>query len=141
MIDVVQKAARYDPKLQPFYERIARKNCNQKVVVAVARKRMLVSIYHVLTWNEHYDGDRPDGRARKIKKWSGVDTQSIGPYAKREATRSLGKKESYIAARSLFLRTFLHNFAYSSGHYLFITSHSDGNSYGVFYPNEECILY
>lgn len=67
LVEAAQKAARYDPKLRPFYGRISRKKGNQKAVVAVARK-MLVSIYHVLTRNELYHGHREEGRARKIKK-------------------------------------------------------------------------
>ncbi len=66
LTEAAQHAARRDPKLKPFYERISRKKGHQKAVVAVARK-MLVSIYHVLTRNELYHGDREDGRARKLK--------------------------------------------------------------------------
>lgn len=66
LIEAAQHATRYDPKLKPFYERIARKKGHQKAVVAVARK-MLVSIYYVLTRNELYHGDREDGRTRKLK--------------------------------------------------------------------------
>jgi hypothetical protein len=39
---------------------------HQKALIAVARK-MLVSIYYVLTRNEWYDGHREDVRTRKIK--------------------------------------------------------------------------
>ena len=67
LVQAAQKAARYDTKLTPFYQRIAKKKGNQKAVIAVARK-MLVSIYHVLTRNELYDGHRQDVRTRKIKK-------------------------------------------------------------------------
>jgi transposase len=67
LVEAAQKAARYDPKLIPVYQRIAKKKGNQKAVIAVARK-MLVSIYHVLTRNELYEGHRQDVRTRKIKK-------------------------------------------------------------------------
>ncbi len=51
---------------------IARKNAkgHQKAIVAVARK-MIVSIYNVLTGNELYDGHREDVRIRKLKGWKG----------------------------------------------------------------------
>lgn len=67
LVEAAQKAARYDPKLRPFYQRIAKKKGNQKAVIAVARK-ILVSIYHVLTRNELYDGHRQEVITRKIKK-------------------------------------------------------------------------
>ena len=41
LVEAAQKAARYDPKLKPFYQRVAKKKGNQKAVVAVARKRCL----------------------------------------------------------------------------------------------------
>jgi len=66
MIEAAQHAARYDPRLKPFYGRIAGKKGRQKAIVAVARK-MLVSIYHVLAGNELYDGHREDVRTRKLK--------------------------------------------------------------------------
>lgn len=61
-----QMAARFDPKMRSFYERISKKKGHQKALIAVARK-MLVSIYYVLTRNELYDGHREDVRTRKIK--------------------------------------------------------------------------
>jgi transposase len=67
LVEAAQKAARYDPNLKPFYERISKRSGNHKAVVAVARK-MLVSIYYVLTRNELYDGHREEDRIRKIKK-------------------------------------------------------------------------
>jgi transposase len=66
MVQAAHAAVRYDPKQKSFYERISKKKGNQKAVVAVARK-MLVSIYHVLTRNELYDGHREDVKARKVK--------------------------------------------------------------------------
>lgn len=67
LVEAAQKAARYDPKLKPFYERIAKRKGHRKAVVAVARK-MLVSIYWVLTRNELYHGHRDDVRTRKLKR-------------------------------------------------------------------------
>jgi transposase len=66
-----QMAARYDPKMKTFYERISRKTGHQKALIAVARK-MLVSIYYVLTRNELYDGHREDVRTREIKNMKRV---------------------------------------------------------------------
>lgn len=67
LVEAAQKAARYDPKLKPFYERIKKRKGVQKAKVAVARK-MLVSIYWVLTRNDLYDGNRQDLQKRKINK-------------------------------------------------------------------------
>jgi transposase len=67
LTEAAKNAARYDPKLRPFYERIGSRKGNNKAIIAVARK-MLVSIYWVLTRNEYYDGDRPEVRERKVKK-------------------------------------------------------------------------
>ena len=47
LIEASQKAARYDPKLKPFYERIARRKGHQKAVIASARK-LLKCIYIML---------------------------------------------------------------------------------------------
>jgi transposase len=66
LTEAAHMAARYDPKMKTFYERISRKKGHQKALIAVARK-MLVSIYYVLTRNELYDGHREDVRMRKIK--------------------------------------------------------------------------
>jgi hypothetical protein len=59
-------AARYDPKMKTFYERILKKKGSQKARVAVARK-MLVSIYYVLPKNELYHGQREELQITKIK--------------------------------------------------------------------------
>jgi Transposase IS116/IS110/IS902 family. len=55
LTEAAKNATRYDPKLRPFYERIGSRKGNNKAIVAVARK-MLVSIYWVLTRNEYYYG-------------------------------------------------------------------------------------
>jgi len=67
LVEAAQRAARYDPKLKPFYERIAQRKGHQKAIVAVARK-ILVSVYWVLTRNEPYDGYRDDVKTRKLKR-------------------------------------------------------------------------
>ena len=67
LTEAAQMAARYDPKMKPF----SRKKGHQKALIVVARK-MLVSIYYVLTRNELYDGHREDVRIRKIKNMKKV---------------------------------------------------------------------
>jgi len=68
LVQAAHRAAHNDdPKLEPFFERIARKKGNQKAIVAVARK-LLVSVYFVLSKNELYRGDRADIRERKLKR-------------------------------------------------------------------------
>jgi len=74
LVEAAQHAARYDPKLKPFYQKIARKKGHHKAIVAVARK-LLVSIYHVLTRNELYDGHREDLRAVKLKNMERLSKQ------------------------------------------------------------------
>lgn len=67
LTEAAQHAARYDPKLAPFYERIKKRKGTQKAKIAVATK-MLVSIYLVLTRDEPYHGIRQDLQNRKINK-------------------------------------------------------------------------
>jgi transposase len=67
-------ATRYDPKMKTFYERIQKKKGSQKARVAVARK-MLVSIYHVLTRNELYHGHREELQITKIKNMKRISTR------------------------------------------------------------------
>jgi transposase len=43
LTEAAQRAARFDPKMKVFYERISKKKGHQKALIAVARK-MLVSI-------------------------------------------------------------------------------------------------
>jgi transposase len=71
LVEAALMAARYDPKMKIFYDRILKKKGSQKARVAVARK-MLVSIYHVLTRNELYHGHRQDVQLRKIKNMNRV---------------------------------------------------------------------
>ena len=66
-MQAAHRAAHNDPKLKPFFERLARKKGTQKAIVAVARK-LLVSVYFVLSRNELYDGDRAEIRERKLKR-------------------------------------------------------------------------
>jgi hypothetical protein len=56
----------------PFYERIARKKGSQKAVVA---RKMLVSIWYVLTRNELYDGNRAELTERKLKNLKRIAAQ------------------------------------------------------------------
>ncbi|MGE5634456.1 MAG: hypothetical protein ACM3VV_04445 [Deltaproteobacteria bacterium] len=61
--------------MKAFYERILKKKGNQKARVAVARK-MLVSIYYVLTRNEMYHGNREElQQITKIKNMKRISTR------------------------------------------------------------------
>jgi transposase len=74
LVEASTMAARYDPKMKTFYERIQKKKGNQKARVAVARK-LLVSIYHVLTRNELYDGHRQELQITKIKNMKRISSK------------------------------------------------------------------
>jgi transposase len=67
LIEAAQNASRFDPKLRPFYLRVAARRGHQKAITAVARK-MLVSIYHVLKRQEEYHGQRDELLERKINR-------------------------------------------------------------------------
>lgn len=53
MIEAAQVAARKDPFMKAFYDRIYRKKGSQKATVAVARK-LLVIVFQILTKKENY---------------------------------------------------------------------------------------
>ncbi len=74
LVEASTMAARYDPKMKTFYERILKKKGNQKARVAVARK-MLVSIYYVLTRHELYHGHREELQITKIKNIKRISTR------------------------------------------------------------------
>jgi transposase len=74
LVEASTMAARYDPKMKTFYERILKKKGNQKARVAVARK-MLVSIYYVLTRHELYHGHREELQITKIKNMKRISTR------------------------------------------------------------------
>jgi len=67
LVEAAQHAARHDPRLQPFYHRILKRRGYQKAIVAVARK-MLVSIYHVLSKNQTYQGENSELLKKKLKR-------------------------------------------------------------------------
>jgi len=67
LVEAAQHAARHDPRLQGFYQRIHKRRGYQKAIVAVARK-MLVAIYHVLSKNETYQGENSQLLERKLKR-------------------------------------------------------------------------
>jgi len=67
LIEAAQNASRFDPKLRPFYLRVAARRGHQKAITALARK-MLVSIYHVLKRQETYHGQRDELLERKINR-------------------------------------------------------------------------
>jgi len=67
LCQAAHKACLYDPKLSRFYKRVSARRGENKAVTAVARK-MLVSVYHVLSRNEPYHGERSDLRRLKTNK-------------------------------------------------------------------------
>jgi len=67
LVEAAHHAARHDPRLQPFYHRILKRRGYHKAIVAVARK-MLVSIYHVLSKSEVYQGENSQLLQRKLKR-------------------------------------------------------------------------
>ena len=77
LVQVTHQAARHDPKLRPFFERLERRRGRHKAIVAVARK-MLVSIYHVLSLMEPYHGEDADFRRKKVKRmWRRASTRPL----------------------------------------------------------------
>jgi transposase len=74
LVEASTMAARYDPKMKAFYEKILKKKGSQKARVAVARK-MLVSIYYVLTRYELYHGHREELQITKIKNMKRIYTR------------------------------------------------------------------
>ena len=74
LVEAALMAAMYDPKMKIFYDRILKKKGNQKARVAVARK-MLVSIYYVLTRNEMYHGHREELQITKIKNMKRISSR------------------------------------------------------------------
>jgi len=67
LIEAAQHAARYDPQLRPFYERIATRRGRQRAIVAVSRK-LLIYIYQVLKKQEPYRAQRNDLLEKKLKR-------------------------------------------------------------------------
>jgi transposase len=67
LVEAAQHASRSDPRLRPFYLRILKRRGYQKAIVAVARK-MLVSIYHVLSRNEPYYAENSELLTRKLNR-------------------------------------------------------------------------
>jgi transposase len=67
LIEAAQHAARFDPQLTPFYERIAARRGRQRAIVAVARK-LLIYIYQVLKKQEPYRAQRNDLLEKKLKR-------------------------------------------------------------------------
>ena len=67
LIEAAQHAARYDPQLKPFYERIAARRGRQRAIVAVAHK-LLIYIYQVLSKQQPYRAQRDDLLEKKLKR-------------------------------------------------------------------------
>jgi len=79
LVEAAQHASRHDPRLRQFYLRIFKRRGYQKAIVAVARK-MLVSIYYVLSKHEPYRGENIDLLERKLKRLEWKVSQS--PHAR-----------------------------------------------------------
>jgi transposase len=67
LVQAAHQAARHDPKLRCFFERVAARRGVQKAIIAVARK-LAVSIYYVLKRNEPYHGEDAGLRRRKVNR-------------------------------------------------------------------------
>ena len=67
LIEAAQHAARFDPQLKPFYERVAARRGRQRAIVAVSRK-LLIYIYQVLKKQEPYRAQRNDLLEKKLKR-------------------------------------------------------------------------
>ena len=67
LVQAAHQAARHDPKLRCFFERVAARRGVQKAIVAVARK-LAVSIYYVLKRNEPYRGEDAGLRRGKVNR-------------------------------------------------------------------------
>ena len=76
LIEAAQHASRFDPKLQGFYQRVSARRGRQRAIVGVARK-LLVSIYHVLSRNEIYHGQRSELLERKIRNLRRIVDSSL----------------------------------------------------------------
>jgi transposase len=76
LVEAAQHASRHDPRLRGFYLRVMKRRGYQRAIVAVARK-MLVSMYHVLSKNEAYYGERSDLLEGKLKRLEWKATHSL----------------------------------------------------------------
>jgi transposase len=76
LVEAAQHASRHDPRLRGFYLRILKRRGYQRAIVAVARK-MLVSMYHLLSKNEVYHGVR--GEEPSQREFSLVRPPGFGP--------------------------------------------------------------
>jgi transposase len=76
LVEAAQHASRHDPRLRGFYLRVMKRRGYQRAIVAVARK-MLVSMYHVLSKNEAYHGERTELLERKLKRLEWKATHSL----------------------------------------------------------------
>jgi len=76
LIEAAQHASRFDPKLQGFYQRVSARRGRHRAIVGVERK-LLVSIYHVLSRNETYHGQRSELLERKIRNLQRIVDSSL----------------------------------------------------------------
>jgi len=76
LVEAAQHASRHDPRLRGFYLRLMKRRGYQQAIVAVASK-MLVSMYHVLSKNEAYPGERSELLERKLEGLEWKATHSL----------------------------------------------------------------
>ena len=67
MVEAANTTIRFDPRIESFYFRIAKKRGKQKAKVAAARQ-MLEIIWHMLTNSEEYRTQNHELTQRKYKK-------------------------------------------------------------------------
>jgi transposase len=76
LVEAAQHAARQDPRLSQFYQRIMKRRGHNRAIVAVTRK-LLVTIYHVLNHQREYRGLRPELYTNKIRRLQRITESSL----------------------------------------------------------------
>jgi transposase len=76
VVEALQHASRHDPRLRGFYLRVMKRRGYQSAPVAPTRN-MLVAIYHVLSKNEAYHGEKTELLERKLKRPEWRTTHSV----------------------------------------------------------------
>ncbi len=68
MVEAANTTIRFDPRMESFYSRIAKRRGKQKARIAAARQMMLEIIWHMLTNMEEYRIQNHELTQRKYKK-------------------------------------------------------------------------
>lgn len=69
LVEAAHIAVRYDPHWQRIYDALRRRRGSKVALVAVARK-LLVTIWHLLTHRTLYRGLQPQTYVRKLQSWA-----------------------------------------------------------------------